>query len=98
MCRDPVGAETEIYPSPPHQGADSARARRFWLSSGKNLPGRAASALRFSQGLSDHRDSVRSSPAPRHLVLCTDVPVQLVGPDVRIRRGKWNGVSPAILE
>src|SRR6516225_6945769 len=97
MRRNPFGAETKLYPSPPNKGADTRRLERLWLLFRKDVPGCAASALRVPQRLSYDGDRLRPPSAPRHLVFVADVPIQLVGAHIRIRLAEWNGVPSASL-
>src|SRR6266852_7412094 len=98
MRRNPFGAKAELYPPPPYEGAHTTRPECLWLLSRKDLPGRAASALRLPQGLSYDRDRVRPPSPSRHLVFGANVSIQLVGALVRIRLGEWNGLPSALLE
>ena len=82
---------------PPYEGAHTTRPECLWLLSRKDIPGRAASALRVPQRLSYDRDRLRPPSPSRHLVFGANVSIQLVGAHIRIRPGEWNGLPSALL-
>lgn len=61
-----------------------ARVLRVFGCSRKNVPGRAAFALRFSKQLPYYGDRLRPPSSSRYLVFGTDVSVKLVGSDIRV--------------